>query len=113
SRRARSPRTSSPPAPACPRPSSGTSPISSASPCSSVNCGLVRRIHTRSAPVSNGCALLLSPLMSGVERPPTGGGHMRRDRQEERDLLHGPWPDEPPEPPSDHGAQDAGEDNSQ
>lgn len=37
----------------------------------------------------------------------------RRDRQEERDLLHGPWPDEPPELPSDHGAQDAGEENSQ
>lgn len=38
---------------------------------------------------------------------------MRRDRQEERDLLHGPWPDEPPEPPSDHGAQDAEEESSQ
>lgn len=34
---------------------------------------------------------------------------MRRDRQEERDLLHGPWPDETPEPPepSSGSTQDA------
>lgn len=34
---------------------------------------------------------------------------MRRDRQEERDLRHGPWPDETPEPPepSSGSTQDA------
>ena len=34
---------------------------------------------------------------------------MRRDRQEERDLLYGPWPDETPEPPepSSGSTQDA------